>query len=281
VTVVALGAVRSCGVTTLGVALAGTWPAERRVLLAELDPAGGTLAAAAGWPPDPGLVSLAAAARRGTDPNLVWGHCQILPGGVAVLTGPASSDQARGALSMLPGLFARLGELEADVIVDCGRLTTESPTIAVVDGADWVILAVRPRLADLHALSVWLETHPVDINRLGVVLIGDGPYPDGEVADALGAEVLARLPWDPDTATALPLLPTSARQLTRTPLVRAIRTLAAGLAERPGAPEAAVQDDAPVLSLEVPRARAWRPRRNEPVPSRAASNGTEPDGVQR
>jgi Flp pilus assembly CpaE family ATPase len=65
VSVVALGAVRSCGVTTLALALAATWPSSRRVLLAELDLAGGTLAAASGWPPEPGLVSLAAAARRG------------------------------------------------------------------------------------------------------------------------------------------------------------------------------------------------------------------------
>ena len=44
--VVALGSVRSCGVTTLALALAATWPKERRVLLVEADPAGGTLAAA-------------------------------------------------------------------------------------------------------------------------------------------------------------------------------------------------------------------------------------------
>lgn len=85
--VTALAAVRSCGVTTLAVALAATWPAGRRVLLAELDPAGATLAAGSGWPPEPGLVSLAAAACRGGDPTVVWEHCQDLPGGVPVLAG--------------------------------------------------------------------------------------------------------------------------------------------------------------------------------------------------
>ena len=103
--VVALGAVRSCGVTTLALALAATWPSSRRVLLAELDPAGGTLAAASGWPPEPGLVSLAAAARRGSDPELVWEHCQELADGTAVLAGPGSADQARSALGMLTGLL--------------------------------------------------------------------------------------------------------------------------------------------------------------------------------
>jgi len=101
VTVVALGAVRSSGATTLAAATAACWPADRKVLLVELDPAGGTLAAASGWPPEPGLVSLAAAARRHTDPNLIWEHCQVLPGGAAVLAGPVSAERARSSLTML------------------------------------------------------------------------------------------------------------------------------------------------------------------------------------
>ena len=95
----AFGSVRSCGVTTLALSLAATWPPERRVLLVEADPAGGTLAAASGWPAEPSLVSLAAAARRGGDPALVWEHCHQLPGGAAVLAGPSSADHARSALS--------------------------------------------------------------------------------------------------------------------------------------------------------------------------------------
>ncbi len=118
--VVALGSVRSCGVTTLAAALAATWPDERRVLLVELDPAGGTLAGASGWPPEPSLVSLAAAARRGGQPELVWEHCQNLPGGAAVLAGPASAEQTRTALGMLGPLLGRLRALDIDVLVDCG-----------------------------------------------------------------------------------------------------------------------------------------------------------------
>ena len=83
-----LASVRSCGTTTLAVALAATWPATRPVLLVELDPAGGTLAAASGWAAEPSLVSLAAAARRSSDPEAIWAHCQHLPGGAAVLAAP-------------------------------------------------------------------------------------------------------------------------------------------------------------------------------------------------
>src|SRR6202034_1659273 len=62
--------------------------------------------------------------------------------------------------------------------------------------------------------------------RVEVVVIGDGPYPDVEIGEALGAEVLARLPWDRDAAEALVSVPASGRQIRLAPLVRAVRTLA-------------------------------------------------------
>ena len=70
-------------------------------------------------------MSLAAAARRGSDPELVWEHCHELPGGAPVLAGPASADQARTALGMLTGLLGRSDELDADVLLDCGRVVAE------------------------------------------------------------------------------------------------------------------------------------------------------------
>lgn len=239
--VVALGSVRSCGATTLGVALAATWTASRRVLLVEADPAGGTLAAAAGWPPEPGLVSLAAATRRARghldDLALVFEHCHALPGGTPVLAAPASGEQARHALSMLEGVLAELADLDADVLVDCGRLepTTQGTGTAFFAAAELALLVARPRLADLHALGSWLASRAAATfglsGRLGLVLVGDGPYPDVEVADALGVEVLAHLPYDPEAATALVDVPSSDRSLRRSPLVRATRTLAEHLAE--------------------------------------------------
>ena len=87
------------------------------------------------------------------------------------------------------------------------------------------MLAVRPRLADLHALATWLEASPFDGGRLGLVTVGDGPFADTEIAEALGVEVLARLPWDPAAAEALVSMPASARELRLAPLTRAARTL--------------------------------------------------------
>jgi hypothetical protein len=228
--VVTFGSVRSCGVTTLALSLAATWPPGRRILLVESDPAGGMLAAGSGWPPEPSLMSLAAAARRGGEAAMVWEHCHELPGGAAVLAGPSSVDHARSALSMAGDLLGRLGELDADVLMDCGRLEPSSAALGLWERADRVVLAVRPRLADLHALTGWLEGRPSEGHRLGLVTVGDGPYPDSEIADALGLPVLVRLPWDPDAASGLVSVPASSRELRLAPLVRAARTLADRLA---------------------------------------------------
>jgi Flp pilus assembly CpaE family ATPase len=246
------------------------------VLLAELDPAGGTLAAASGWPPEPGLVSLAAAARRGSDPELVWEHCQELANGTAVLAGPGSADQARSALGMLTGLLPRLGELDADVLVDCGRLTGASPN-PVLSGADQVVLAARPRLADLHALASFLETYPILRQDPRLVLVGDGPYRDQEVAEALGVEVAVRLPWDPDAAASLVSVPASARELRVAPLVRAARTLAEHLSgdqSRTDTLEGA--ETPPAVPSRIRVMRAWRAQ-----PAARSANGSAPEEVSR
>ena len=284
--VVALGSVRSCAVTTLSAALAATWPDRRRVLLVEADPAGGTLAARAGWPEEPGLVSLAAAARRGGDPQMIWEHCQQMAGGRAVLAGPAPAEEAASALGMLGPLLSRLGELDSDVVVDCGRLDPGSAALALWEGAERSVLVARPRIADLQAVATWLERRPVPPSRLGLVVVGDGPYPDEEIADALGAEILSHVAWDPRAAEVLLSAAASSRKLRVAPLVRAARTLADRLAaERSGTATAAVAGaPEPMAPAEATpsvlwRARAWRSRRAATL--LASANGSIPEGVDQ
>lgn len=228
--VLAIGSVRSCGATTLATGLARTWVPGRRLLLVELDPAGGVLAARFGLAAEPGLVSLATAARRHGEQDLVWQHTQQLTDdGPAVLVGPAATGQARAALGMLTDRLADLGRLGADMVADCGRLDPDSPAWPVVVAADLLVVAARPQLADLHSLAGWLEGRRPEVTALGVVLIGDGPYPPSEVADALGVEVLAALPTDRDGAAAVNAS-TPARALARTRLGRGLASLAETLA---------------------------------------------------
>src|SRR5436190_24003786 len=85
----------SPGVTTLGLALAATWP--RPALLAELDPEGGDLRyrlrAADGerFSASPGLSTYAAEIMDGPD---VRAHVQELPGGLPVLVGVEGAAEA-------------------------------------------------------------------------------------------------------------------------------------------------------------------------------------------
>lgn len=277
----AFGSVRSCGVTTLTLGLAATWSTDRRVLLVEADPAGGTLAAASGWPAEPNLVSLAAAARRGGDPGLVWEHCHELPDGAAVLPAPSSAEQTRNALRMLGPLLGRLGELDDDVLVDCGRLDPGSVALDLWDRAERPVLVGRPRLADLQALASWLNGHQLN-QEVGLVIIGEGPYPDAEITEAIGLNVLSRLPWDPGAAEALVSMSASARQLRMAPLVRSARTLADQLnpdrARVPG-PNAPAPAHAALGGRAVGIAsrvlRPWRPD-TQPHP-----NGSVPEEAAR
>ncbi|MGK5559287.1 hypothetical protein ACSNOI_47590, partial [Actinomadura kijaniata] len=104
------------GVTTAAVALGAVWP--RPVLVAECDQAGGDLVYR--LPADPGdgtggtamlnpargLLSLAATARRGLRPDQIAEHCQRLVGGLDVLVGITSAEQAQG-MTWLWGPLAR------------------------------------------------------------------------------------------------------------------------------------------------------------------------------
>src|SRR5918994_1059606 len=91
----------SPGVTTAIAALAATWPAERDLVVAELDPAGGDLVVRFDLAAEPGLVSLAAAGRRQLDRSTFVDHTQPLPF-VAGDEGPSGSRPG-GAGGGAPG----------------------------------------------------------------------------------------------------------------------------------------------------------------------------------
>jgi len=225
---IACGSIRSCGVTTLAAGLTGVWPAPRR--LAELDPAGGVLAAAAGRAAQPGLVSLAAAVRRRPDPGLLDEHCQELLGDVPVVCGPPSAEQARAALSMLTPVLDRLAELDGCVLADCGRLDPGSLALPVFTSATLPLLVVRPRLADLHAAAEWLRG-PGRPRQAGLVVVGSGPYGQAEISEALGITVHGEVPWDPEVADATLVESLSGRHLSRSALARSLRTLSGRLSD--------------------------------------------------
>jgi hypothetical protein len=233
----------SPGVTTTVTALAATWPRDRDLVVAELDPAGGDLGVRFDLATEPGLVTLAAAGRRELDRSTLVGHTQPLPfvgrsgadgdseGAVRrVLVGPVAADQAGAALAALRGgLPGVLSSLSADVLVDCGRLDPSSAAHDVVTEADLLVVVARPVVAEVHHLATRLSV--LRAQALSLLLVGDRPYSVAEVADAVGARPLGTLPVDDRAAAALTVGHSNgARILRRSRLLRDARALADGLA---------------------------------------------------
>ncbi|MBV8236032.1 MAG: hypothetical protein JO075_10065 [Acidimicrobiia bacterium] len=220
------------GASTAALAVASVWPRDRKVLFAELDPAGGELAARFALAPDPGIVQLGAAFRHALSPEEVWSNAQKLPGGVPVLVGPASAQQGHALGHLWEHLGPVLAALpDTDVIADCGRLEPGSPILELAGHATVVVLAARPTLEGVAHLRARLAAPvaPVSDAPTGIVLTADRPYSAAEVEAAVGVKVIGVLPRDDRAAAMLNGQPGSASALSRTALVRAARDMAAAI----------------------------------------------------
>jgi hypothetical protein len=260
----------------------------------EADPSGGDLALRFFLPAAPGLVSLAAAARRGGDADLVWRHSQKLPGGLPVVAAPPDADQSRAALSALaPDPTGGLGVLRASadepdtvVIVDCGRVDPGSPALSIVRCSNAVLLLSRAHADDLAHLPRRLPSVGRWSPNPVLLLAGEG-YSTAEVARELGVVPLGRIPDDPTGAAVLCGRPNTLRWgriggPTHSALGRYAHRVATRLAacERP--PVAVPREVEPAPSpAEVPALHAVPDVAPEPVWSSgvglAAVSGTDPD----
>jgi hypothetical protein len=248
----------SPGVTTTALGLAASWPSADQPVVVECDPAGGDLLARFRLETAPGLVSLAAAARRGGEPGVVWQHTQRLPGGLPVVAGPAGADQARASLAQLTrsgtGLLRRAADRSGTVVIaDCGRLDGQSPVLEVVREADITLVLARARDEALSHAATQFAAAGRWSRRVCFVLVGDG-YPTGEVERVLEVKVTGRVPEDPKGAAALGGRPGWRSAQERSPLGRALAQLASAVVVRAYAPGGWIQ--APDPGPPPPRASA-------------------------
>ena len=148
----------SPGVTTAALGLAAYWPLDLTPVLLEADPSGGDLQVLFGLPESPGTVSLAAASRRASDPDLLWRHAQWLTPRLAVVPGPVGADQAAATGSLLAAsswapvtAAARSGAM---IVADCGRAGPGTPAAPLIQAADLLLIVTSTTaeaLAHLHA----------------------------------------------------------------------------------------------------------------------------------
>jgi hypothetical protein len=219
--VIALASAKgSPGVTTAALALTLTWPG--RCVLAECDPAGGSVQAgylAGALPADRGIRELAVAELRGESLHEKWWGQLIdlqppqlqrllLPG----ITDPVQSGALRPVWDRLGEFFAGLeyGQPGFDVIVDCGRLATPNTPWPLLVRADAVLLVIRPSLPGLatavpclRTLRTQLTEHGAGTGSLGLLVTGPGDQSHRTVTNQLHNPVVASLPDDPRTATVL------------------------------------------------------------------------------
>jgi hypothetical protein len=230
----------SPGVTTLAVGLALTWP--RPILLADCDP-GAHQAILAGYlggrsAGGKGLLRVAEAHRDRRplreavlDQTLPLSaeserRRLFLPG----FTKPRSATHFSGVWEDLAEAFDRLGEVDIDVIIDCGRLVQGLPA-ALLERTALTLVVVTSSLRSILSARVNLPTlrdHPrlgsTDRGHLGLIVVGEGePYGRGEIAKALDVPVLASIAHDPKAAAHLSDGRPRHRRFGSSPLIRSIR----------------------------------------------------------
>jgi hypothetical protein len=211
----------SPGASTAALAFTLTW--KNPVVLVECDPAGGDLLS--GYlsrleiPADRGLLQVAMADTRNNLPEEFWSQLidldaphrrrLALPG----ISSPSQGNTLRPTWPRLAAFLAGLehGQPGYDVIADCGRLATTHAPWPLFHRADLVLVALRP--TSLRSVApVWpvlselrrdLIEAGLPPHRLGLLLIGSGPYKAREIEQRLQCPVVVELPFDTKTATAL------------------------------------------------------------------------------
>lgn len=220
-TVVALGSARGApGVTATALALAAALPA----VLVEADVSGGVLATRYSLGREPGLTTLVASTRAATGAG--WeDHAQ--DAGLPVIVGPDSAAIARSFWQRAGDRTATvLSRLDRAVVADLGRLVSPIPLAGVIDVA---LLIVTPRPEHLVSASQRMSELHQASRAVGVVVVGDGPYRPGDIAENLGVDLFGVVPHDPRGAAALEGTSGSGRALARSRLARAGVELAASV----------------------------------------------------
>ncbi|MGH3385867.1 MAG: hypothetical protein ACRDO1_14925 [Nocardioidaceae bacterium] len=175
----------SPGATTTALVMGALWP--RPVVVAECDTAGSDIAvrmpAADGGvlDGDRGLVTLAAAGRRGLRSDLVLSNTQQALGGLDVLLGLRTPEQASGVGTMWPQFGAVFDGLEGyDVIADLGRCGAQTPQNALMRSARLLIMVCRAEPSSVVHLRERISVLAEDLDPanphgtpIGVMVVAD------------------------------------------------------------------------------------------------------------
>jgi hypothetical protein len=178
----------------------------RPVVAVEADPDGNDLAATFDLGQTPGLVSLAAATRReSTTVVNVDDHARRLPQDLSVVPGPVAGEEAGAAVATLAPRVAALAERDGRLwACDVGRLGLSSPALPIAASSTVTVLVCGPTRTEALALPSRVASLRGAGCRLGLAVVGAGPYRPSEVADHGRIDLLGVFPTvrDADGLTA-------------------------------------------------------------------------------
>lgn len=222
----------SPGASLTALAVAAAWPKRdgRKVVLLEADPDGGVLAVRYGLGREPGLLTLAASGRHGTNRDGLWSHTQQLPGGLPVVVAPDRPGQASAALHTAGDTLGRwLQSLtDVDVVADVGRLSPYSPALSFTSAADMIMMVARPDAEQIQPAAERIKALRAMNESTGWCLIGTKPHTPAEIAEVHRIPVFGEIAHDTRGAHALERGGSPSR-VRRSALVRSAADLASSI----------------------------------------------------
>lgn len=235
--IVTLGSVRGApGVSVTAVLLAAAWPADTPRAVLEADVDGGVLGARYGLGVDPGAAALVAAARHEVDDPelLVDTAARRVDARAWVVPGPESAFAALRLWSADRAAEQVAAALAADHsrvwLVDAGRVSSRSPTAALVARSDLMLVFTRAEPADLVQVPERVAELGGLARRVGVVVVGSPDYRDDELRRFCDVAHLWRVAAEPQ-AVALTQRGWADRRLRRSGVWRDAVGLAGDLAD--------------------------------------------------
>lgn len=220
------------GVTTVALATTAalTATAVAEPVMIEMASSGGVVASQYDLPSEPGLTSLSLA--LGDSPPDLLAHAQELPGGVPVIVAPASNSKTSKLLEARAApMAAYLAEVDATVVVDCGRISSLTSLRPVLDLSTLVAVVVRPSRENFQLAATTLTEINAQLKRpmpAGWVIVGPCPWPHDEVVAQYGLPVLSVVSEDRIGAEAVAGL---RRLRRRSPLARSVQSFADDIAK--------------------------------------------------
>lgn len=183
----------SPGASTTAMYLAAQWASTgTEVLLLEADPAGGSLSHHLGIQFTPGLASFVASGLEVRGGNLIDHSQDVLFNNLHVMPATSSPTGARQIVKWLDARaeeFRTVAETELAVIIDGGRVTTDSATAALTASASGVVVVARgdssPTSLEHIGGLLSAEACGDGVERC-VVTVGDSPMSSEEWRERCG-----------------------------------------------------------------------------------------------